>query len=175
MGTHQPRVESARQSEMAVRVPNRMLAFGYPNYVRVVRQSHRLGAAVCMSLIPASRWLAPVSPHFLDITNPGINAANGEKTMPDTDTTIGSTGTIVSYVAPTSGEYYIVAYGAQGGGSSGFGSSAAGGLGAVIGGEFTLTADEVLNVAVGGVGGFGGPSGGGGGGGTFVIGPDGTP
>jgi collagen type I/II/III/V/XI/XXIV/XXVII alpha len=61
----------------------------------------------------------------------------------------------------TSGTYDIVADGAQGGGT-------AGGNGAEIGGEFVLTAGEVIEIVVGGAG-SGGGSGSGGGGGTFVI------
>ena len=38
--------------------------------------------------------------------------------MSGSATTIGYTGTIESYIVPTSGEYYIVAYGAQGGGGT---------------------------------------------------------
>ena len=62
---------------------------------------------------------------------------------------------------PTTGSYQILAFGAQGG-------NAAGGLGAEIGGDFTLTAGESLQIAVGGIGG-------GGGGGSFVISPGNAP
>ena len=72
----------------------------------------------------------------------------------------GYTGEIVTYTAPDTGRYGILAYGAAGGGT-------AGGLGAASGGDFTLDAGETLRIAVGGRGG----STGGGGGGSFVIGP----
>ncbi|HTI83161.1 MAG TPA: Hint domain-containing protein [Acetobacteraceae bacterium] len=62
----------------------------------------------------------------------------------------------------TSGTYDIVAYGAQGGN----GGDTTGGLGAEVGGDFVLTAGEVIEVVVGGAGASG--VAGGGGGGTFV-------
>lgn len=97
------------------------------------------------------------------------------------------TGTLVTFIVPSTGEYQILAFGAQGGDSgtiiNPFGQAfvGAGGLGAEIGGDFNLTADEILQIAVGGVGTVGGtptlgsPGGGGGGGGTFVVGPANTP
>ena len=82
-------------------------------------------------------------------------------------TTFNETGGIVTYTVPTTGIYDIVAYGAQGGGG-------AGGLGAEIGGDVSLTAGEVLTIAVGGQGGTynRGYSGGGG---SFVVGLGSTP
>jgi hypothetical protein len=55
------------------------------------------------------------------------------------------TGSIVDFTVPTIGSYQIIAFGAQGGGGSG-------GLGAEIGGDFSLTAGETLQIAVGGAG-----------------------
>ena len=81
-------------------------------------------------------------------------------------TTIDYSGSIVPYTVITAGLYDIVAYGADGGGGY-FGGS--GGLGAVIGGEFSLRANQTLNVLVGGGGGGSGGGGGGGGGGSFVV------
>jgi hypothetical protein len=78
--------------------------------------------------------------------------------------TISYTGTIVDYTVPTTGTYDITAYGAQGGDSTGV----AGGLGAEIGGIFSLTAGETLEIAVGQAGGSA-TTGAGGGGGSFVI------
>ena len=77
---------------------------------------------------------------------------------------------LLSFTAPSTGAYDIIAFGAQGG----VGGVTAGGLGAEIGGEFILTQGETLRIVVGGAGVAGG-NGGGGGGGSFVIGPDGTP
>jgi hypothetical protein len=76
---------------------------------------------------------------------------------------------------PETGLYQIVAFGAQGGsGVGGFGFVSAGGRGAEIGGNFILTAGEVLQIAVGGAG-SDSPSFCGGGGGTFVVGPGNMP
>jgi hypothetical protein len=82
------------------------------------------------------------------------------------------TGSLVDFTVPTTGSYQIQAFGAQGGNIAGVGSG--GGLGAEIGGDFTLNAGEVLQIAVGGQGADGTFSGGGGGG-SFVVGPGNTP
>ena len=76
------------------------------------------------------------------------------------------TGSLVTFTVPTTDNYQILAFGAQGGNSTG-------GLGAEIGGNFNLTAGESLQIAVGGAGMSGDT--GGGGGGSFVIGPGSTP
>jgi hypothetical protein len=76
------------------------------------------------------------------------------------------TGTLVNFTVPINGMYQIVAFGAQGGNSGVPGGT--GGRGAEIAGDFSLTAGETLQIAVGGAG----MAGGGGGGGTFVISPD---
>lgn len=88
-------------------------------------------------------------------------------------TTITYSGGIVKYVVPVTGLYDIIAYGAQGG----LGGVDSGGIGAEIGGDFMLTAGEVLSIAVGGRGrvNVSGPLAGGGGGGSFLVGPDNTP
>jgi hypothetical protein len=82
------------------------------------------------------------------------------------------TGSLVTFTVPTTDNYQILAFGAQGGNITSTGTG--GGLGAEIGGVFSLTAGEVLEIAVGGAGmaGFGA---GGGGGGSFVVGPGNTP
>jgi hypothetical protein len=85
------------------------------------------------------------------------------------------TGKLVTYQVPVSGFYQILAYGAQGGNDITFSNSiGVGGLGAEIGGNFILTAGEILQIAVGGTG-SDGFIGGGGGGGSFVVGPGSTP
>ncbi len=78
------------------------------------------------------------------------------------------TGSLVTFTVPTADTYQILAYGAQGG-DSGF-PGGTGGRGAEIGGDFILTAGEILEIAVGGAG-----RGIGGGGGSFVVGPGNTP
>jgi hypothetical protein len=78
--------------------------------------------------------------------------------------------TAQSFTVTTSGDYQIIAYGAQGGASE---FQVLGGNGAEIGGTFLLTSGEVINIYVGGSGGAG-PFNGGGGGGTFVVGPGNT-
>jgi hypothetical protein len=66
------------------------------------------------------------------------------------------TGSLVTFTVPATGNYQILAFGAQGGNSEPMG-----GLGAEIGGTFSLTADVILQIAVGGAGrsGFGGGGG----------------
>ena len=77
------------------------------------------------------------------------------------------TGTIVTYIVPVTGTYDITTFGAQGGGVGNF----AGGLGAEISVDVTLTAGSVLDILVGGQGAAGAlnGAGGGGGGGSFVA------
>jgi len=62
-------------------------------------------------------------------------------------------GSLVNFTIPTTDTYQIVAFGAQGGSASFsdlFGDFVgAGGRGAEIGGDFSLTAGEILQVAVG--------------------------
>jgi PEP-CTERM motif len=87
------------------------------------------------------------------------------------------TGSLVTFMVPASDIYQILAFGAQGGiGTFGNGVGA-GGRGAEIGGDFSLSAGEILQIAVGGAGSdnSGAGGGGGGGGGSFVVGPDNTP
>jgi hypothetical protein len=81
------------------------------------------------------------------------------------------TGTLVTFTAPINGTYQIVAFGAQGGNAVG----ASGGRGAEIGGDFTLTQGETLQIAIGAAGSQQSGYNGGGGGGTFVVGPDSAP
>jgi hypothetical protein len=83
--------------------------------------------------------------------------------------TFSYTGNIVTWTVPVTGYYQILTYGGEGG--------KGGGLGAEIGGDFQLQADQILTILVGNMGdptvrpsslGFGFP-GGAGGGGTFVV------
>jgi hypothetical protein len=82
------------------------------------------------------------------------------------------TGSIVDFAVPTTDTYQLLAFGAQGGDSA-FGGT--GGRGAEIGGDFSLTAGDALQIAVGGAGMSSNDGGGAGGGGTFVIGPGNAP
>jgi hypothetical protein len=104
--------------------------------------------------------------------------AIGAVISPAGATTVSFTGQIVDFIVPTTGTYQILAFGAQGGSAIGIsaGPSTPGGEGAEIGGDFNLTKNEVLQVAVGGTGGAGGNAYyGGGGGGSFVVGPGNSP
>jgi hypothetical protein len=78
-------------------------------------------------------------------------------------TTLTFTGSEVTWTAPTTGVYDILAYGAQGGNHT-FAAFVPGGLGAEAGGDVTLTAGTRLTVLVGGKGGSYA-----GGGGSFVL------
>src|ERR1700691_4355506 len=80
---------------------------------------------------------------------------------------IGYTGAIVTWTAPTSGTYTITAVGAQGG-EGYLDTDFVGGLGAEIAGTFFLSAGTVLDIAVGGEG-QSSLWNGGGGGGTVVV------
>jgi PEP-CTERM motif len=82
-------------------------------------------------------------------------------------TTFSFSGSEQQFTAPETGMYLITAFGAAGGGST-IGTRESGGKGAEIGGDFDLTAGEVLDIYVGGVGGSAN-FGGGGGGGSFVV------
>ena len=83
------------------------------------------------------------------------------------------TGSLVTSTVPASGLYQILAFGAQGGNLElNPGVITPGGLGAEIGGDFSLIAGEILSVAVGGRGKDGA---GAGGGGSFVVGPGNVP
>jgi hypothetical protein len=81
------------------------------------------------------------------------------------------TGSLITFTVPINGTYQIIAFGAQGGNATG----SPGGRGAEIGGDFTLTQGETLQIAVGGAGGSQQNGYAGGGGGTFVVGSDNTP
>jgi hypothetical protein len=85
------------------------------------------------------------------------------------------TGSLVDFTVPAAGTYQILAFGAQGGGTTVAGFTGVGGLGAEIGGDFTLNAGEILQIAVGGAGASGVGAAGGGGGGSFVVGPENIP
>jgi hypothetical protein len=86
------------------------------------------------------------------------------------------TGSLVTFTVPTTDTYQILAFGAQGGSGSFLpGQLGLGGRGAEIGGDFSLTTGETLQIAVGGAGSGLGSRGGGGGGGSFVVGPGNVP
>jgi hypothetical protein len=85
------------------------------------------------------------------------------------------TGSLVTFMVPTTDTYQILAFGAQGGSVTFLGTIGAGGRGAEIGGDFSLTAGEMLQIAVGGSGVTVGGVSSGGGGGSFVVGPGNTP
>ena len=70
-----------------------------------------------------------------------IAAPAAADTVPFVDTTPGPT----TFTAPETGVYDILAFGGHGGESGGNG-----GFGAEIGGDFRLTAGEVLSIVVGG-------------------------
>lgn len=85
-------------------------------------------------------------------------------------TTFNSTGSIQTFTVTQTGDYEIVADGAQGG--TGGQLTSPGGDGASLGGEILLNAGTTLEIVVGGqgVGGLGASQGaGGGGGGSFVY------
>jgi hypothetical protein len=77
------------------------------------------------------------------------------------NTTVSYTGSLQTYTIAFTSDYFLTAFGAQGGGS--------GGLGAEIGDQFFLMAGEVLDIYVGGQGNSAHGFGSGGGGGTFVV------
>lgn len=79
-------------------------------------------------------------------------------------------GSLVDFTVPITDTYQILAFGAQGGNFADGNIFGPGGLGAEIGGDFSLKAGEILQIAVGGAG-----SGLGGGGGSFVVGPENMP
>src|SRR5690348_3057936 len=87
------------------------------------------------------------------------------------------TGSVVPFTVPGTGTYQILAFGAQGGNVSCLGMVGTGGRGAEIGGDFSLAAGEILQIAVGGSGSGVGSivDSSGGGGGSFVVGPGNTP
>jgi hypothetical protein len=79
------------------------------------------------------------------------------------------TGEFVTQKITQSGIYSIFAYGAQGGTSTFVDGTNAGGLGAEIGGQFSLMKGDVLTIAVGEAGTSNFGFGSGGGGGTFIV------
>lgn len=105
-----------------------------------------------------------------------LTAPAAADTVPSTDTTPGST----TFTAPVTGVYDILAFGAQGGAGRDGRDFESGGLGAEVGGDFNLTAGEVLSVVIGGMGGGGAGLSAGGGGGSLntafanMIGQDGV-
>ena len=97
--------------------------------------------------------------------------------------TFNTTGAIVDYTVPVTGQYTITAVGGKGGDSvsnpAGSAPLGKGGLGAEAGGTFLLAQGEVLQILVGAAGTALSPLGtygfGGGGGGSFVVGPGDVP
>lgn len=89
------------------------------------------------------------------------------------NTSTGPSGTIQTWTVPTTGNYIIEVWGAQGGSQPEFNY---GGRGAKMQGTFALTAGQVLKILVGQQGVSGNPDDGcGGGGGSFVTASDNTP
>ncbi|MCW2315498.1 uncharacterized protein with beta-barrel porin domain [Rhodoblastus acidophilus] len=80
--------------------------------------------------------------------------------------TFGYTGSASTLTITSAGIYEITVAGAQGGNG---GNSKQGGAGAIIIGDYSFAAGDVLNLIVGGQGGSSTYSGGGGGGGSFVF------
>src|SRR5947209_20112465 len=81
-------------------------------------------------------------------------------------------GSLVNFTIATADTYQILALGAQGENGTFFrGASGAGGLGAEFGGNFGLTAGEVLRIIVGGAGSSTPVNEPFGSGGNFVVGP----
>ncbi len=78
--------------------------------------------------------------------------------------TVNFTGNAQQYTISATGTYSITVAGGQGAGASGY----LGGLGALIGGDYSLTLGTVLDVYVAGTG-QAGSSTGGGAGGTFIV------
>lgn len=99
-------------------------------------------------------------------------AALAVATPASASTTFNFTGTAQTYVVPVSGTYSLLAQGAAGGSWRSALEINPGGLGAMVGGQFNLTAGDTLTIIVGGVGGEAVASshGSGGGGGTFIFG-----
>jgi hypothetical protein len=60
------------------------------------------------------------------------------------------TGSLVTFTVPTTDSYQILAFGAQGGDATLGSAIGVGGLGAEIGGNFSLIAGEILRPSVGG-------------------------
>lgn len=94
-------------------------------------------------------------------------AASGSTAFASADCSgmFGFTGSITTCTVSTTGNYSITAYGAQGGTSQ----SGAGGLGAEVAADISLTAGETLELLVGGQGGSFLTGRAGGGGGSFVV------
>jgi hypothetical protein len=97
-------------------------------------------------------------------TGPSQAQVNAAYLGTSLDGAVTVTGGIQSWTVPSTGSYRISAYGAQGGGANG-------GLGALIEGDFNLTAGQVIQVLVGQQGETqaGEPESVGGGGGSFVV------
>ena len=89
------------------------------------------------------------TPMIKTILLAGASALAFAATSAEALTTFGYSGQIVDWVAPKSGVYAIDVYGAQGGAYQTY----AGGKGALVGGDVTLTQGEQLSIVVGGQGG----------------------
>lgn len=84
--------------------------------------------------------------------------------------TFSFTGAITTWTAPTTGTYYITAWGAQGGHGTISNDPWVGGRGAEMGGLFAISGGTTLSLAVGGQGSsYDAQYNGGGGGGSFVV------
>ena len=124
-------------------------------------QSRKPGSRFSPELLSAPKMALAIAASAM-----ALSAWHGPQA--DAATTIENyTGGIVNYSVTVSGVYDIVAYGADGGAG---GNGSYGGSGAEMGGDFTLSSGETLNILVGGAGGpYGDGGNAGGGGGSFVV------
>ena len=124
-------------------------------------QSRKPGSRFSPELLSAPKMALAIAASAM-----ALSAWHGPQA--DAATTIENyTGGIVNYSVTVSGVYDIVAYGADGGAG---GNGSYGGSGAEMGGDFTLSSGETLNILVGGTGGpYGDGGNAGGGGGSFVV------
>lgn len=86
----------------------------------------------------------------------GLGTLGAASAVSAQTTSFNALPSLQQFVVPTTGQYDIVAFGAQGGTGAVFASPRAGGLGAQIGGRFTLTQGTTLVVLVGQAGGIAG-------------------
>ncbi len=124
---------------------------------------------VCVEVTVGNATPSP-SPSPAPSPSPSPTSSPSPTPVPS-PTTFAYSGQTATYAA-SPGTYTIVATGAGGGN---FGGGAVGGLGAVIGGTFTVASSETLTILVGGQGATGTGEPGGGGGGSFVVAPGNTP
>ena len=102
---------------------------------------------------------------------PSQSQANSSYSGTSLDGSVTVTDGIQYWTIPSSGTYTIEAWGAQGGSAGA--TNTAGGLGALMKGDFDFSAGDVIGIMVGQIGGSHN-HGGGGGGGTFIVNSDNT-